>query len=82
MHINVIEYLINTASQYPNKIACIDSNRSIIFKDLTKDSINIASNLSKDNNADSIIYFSPQVYAIFLPKNIESILAFFGVLFS
>ncbi|WP_104717616.1 AMP-binding protein, partial [Helicobacter muridarum] len=104
LHINIMEYFLNTARDYPNKIACKDKANSISFVELTRDCLYVSSNILNPNEfitslqinqnmqgilvdddstkAQSIHIDYPQCYGIFLPKSIESILAFFGVLLS
>ncbi len=76
MQKNILEYLENTVQKFPNKIAIIDQNNSITFSDLQKKSQNIAAYLQSkciDKNLP---------IGVFLPKSIDAIESFFGILYN
>ncbi|WP_462411188.1 amino acid adenylation domain-containing protein [Neobacillus sp. Marseille-QA0830] len=76
MKINVLEYLRDTAAQYPDKTAIIDGNRSITFCELNLRAKWLGFAINKRvNNINSPI-------GIFLPKGLESIISFIGTLYS
>lgn len=69
-----IKYLEKTAKEYPEKTAIFDSNKSANFNELRNKSLQIAGSIPKE--------LRNQPIAIFLPKSIEAIEAFLGVLYS
>lgn len=71
----ITDYLDQTASRYPDKIAFVDSRRSITFGALQHEAFHIASKLISLN-----IHKSP--VAIFLDKTVECPVAFMGVAYS
>ncbi len=76
MRNNVLEYLENTVKKFPNKIAILDEKSSISFEDLQKEAKSIASFLQSkqiDNNLP---------IGVFLPKSIDAIKSFLGVLYN
>ncbi len=76
MLINVVDYLIKTVKEYPNKIAFEDANGSISYENFNNFALSISSEICK--NTDKIN--SP--IGIFLPKSINAIASFMGVLYS
>lgn len=72
---NISEYLEKTASQYPTKVAVIDGEKTIQFKDLAKKAKILACFLIEQN-------ISNQPVAVYLPKTIESIIADIAVTYS
>ncbi|WP_141048470.1 amino acid adenylation domain-containing protein [Aliarcobacter cryaerophilus] len=76
MQKNILEYLKNTVRTYQNKTAIIDEKGNISFQCLQKQSKNIASYLqSKNINRNLPI-------GIFLPKSIEAIKSFLGIVYN
>ena len=76
MQKNILEYLKNIIKTYPNKTAIIDEKGNISFQCLQKQSKNIASYLqSKNINRNLPI-------GIFLPKSIEAIKSFLGIVYN
>ncbi|PAF48861.1 hypothetical protein BKH41_04325 [Helicobacter sp. 12S02232-10] len=75
MKINVVEYLQETLQKYPDKIGFEDSNQKLSFKDFFQYSLHISTHLSN-------LELDCVVIAIFLPKNIESLLCISGILLS
>ncbi|MGJ0301318.1 amino acid adenylation domain-containing protein [Aliarcobacter cryaerophilus] len=76
MKTNILEYLENTVKTYPNKTAIIDEKGNISFKCLQKQSKNIASYL-QSNNIDKNLPIG-----VFLPKSIEAIKSFLGIVYN
>ncbi|WP_293717976.1 amino acid adenylation domain-containing protein [uncultured Phascolarctobacterium sp.] len=69
------DYLDDTAEKYPNKVAFVDSNRTITFSELKKEALHIASSIIS-------VGFLGQPIAIYLDKSVESIVAFMAVAYS
>ena len=76
MKTNILEYLENTVKTYPNKTAIIDEKDNISFECLQKQAKNIASYL-QSNNIDKNLPIG-----VFLPKSIDAIESFFGILYN
>lgn len=76
MKTNVIEYLNDISDIYPNNIAYEEENKAITFNELKTASLNISSNLCKQNIGIK------QIIGIFIPKSINAILSMFGILYS
>ena len=76
MKINIIEYLEETCSRNPEKIALKDSTTSITFKELKKSAEETAKRISTKTDAKN----SP--IAVFLPKTVDAIVAFAGIIYS
>lgn len=73
---NVVEYLIDTAKKFPDKIAFECLNSSVTFFEFDKTAKNISTNLL------NITEILREPVGIFLPKSIDAITAFIGVLYS
>ena len=69
------DYLEETASKYPEKVAFVCGDNSITYSDLRRKAIEIANEILNRNIDKSPI-------AIVLDKNIDCIAAFFGVAYS
>ena len=69
---NVIEYLVETAEQYPDNIGYVDSNNSITFSQLEKEVKIIATDIIKSE-------LTKKPCVVFLPKGIDCIKAFLGI---
>ena len=72
---NVFEYLQRSADEFPNEVAIVDEHRSICFAELKLSAIAIGIHLQQlqvKNNTP---------VAVLLPKSIDAIEAFLGVLF-
>ncbi|WP_143428340.1 AMP-binding protein, partial [Helicobacter sp. 13S00477-4] len=74
---NAIEYLIATVAKYPNKIGFEDSTSQISFKDFYTKACYLSTHML--NFTPPPI---PKIIAIFLPKNIQSLLSIAGILLS
>lgn len=72
MQKNVIDYLIKTAGQYPEKIAVIDAKESITFFNLLKSAYLIAKAIRKNS-----VFSSP--VGVYLPKGCKMVQAFAGI---
>lgn len=72
---SVIDYLLITEKKYADKTAFVDSNKSISFSELKKDSFQIAYEIIKNN-------INKQPVAVFLDKSVECIVSFLGALAS
>ena len=72
MQKNVIEYLSRTVQLYPNKLAVIDSEKQITFKELEIAAIQIATILNQKD-------FKNQPIGVYIPKGCKMIEAFAGI---
>ncbi|NCC18139.1 MAG: AMP-dependent synthetase [Bacteroidia bacterium] len=72
MNINVIDYLINTAAKYPNKIAIRDSVTELSFENLILNSKIIATEVLR------LKVFNKPI-SVFIPKSANAIQAFAGI---
>lgn len=76
MKINIIEYFQETAKQFPNKVAVVDGQRTITFKDLEHKAKTLAQYIvSKQDIINRPI-------AVFLPKSIESVYSDLAITYS
>ncbi len=76
MRINrVTDYLDITAERLPDKVAYLDSNREMTFKEMREEAYKIASAIAKTGN------FKKPV-GIFLPQVVETVAAIMGVAYS
>lgn len=76
MQKNVLEYLENSAKSFPDKLAYADENERVTFSELENEAKRIGTNISnKLNKINSPI-------AVVVDRNIRSLIAFFGVLYS
>lgn len=74
---NVIEYLIESAQNYPDKIALVDETRKITFAELDCEAKKIASAIIKIcGNVKN------QPIAVYMEKSINCIIAFLGIVYS
>ena len=69
-----VKYLNETVSKFPNKSAIIDEKRSVTFCELQKEAYAV-SNVISHNSVNKPI-------AVFLPKSIDCVKSFIGVLYS
>lgn len=76
MLINILEYLESTAARVPDKIALEDRSSSLSFAQLRTRALDIS-----DALAGAVSDIRSPV-AVFLPKGVEAISAFMGVLYS
>ncbi len=76
MTIHIMEYLERTHSKYENKVAIIEGDKRITFKELRSKAIAIKNVLK----AFSISNSSP--IAVYLPKSADTVICFAGILYS
>ncbi|MEA2017882.1 MAG: AMP-binding protein, partial [Campylobacterota bacterium] len=76
MQKNVLEYLENTVNRFPNKTAIIDEKNTISFLDLQNEAKCIASDLQSKKICRNL------PIGVFLPKSIEAVKSFLGVLYN
>ena len=76
MNINLIEYFEDSVRKYPQKVAVIDKERSIIFHDLRQKALQVAQKLIDSNKLQN------KPVAVFLDKSIESVYSNLGILYS
>lgn len=76
MKINVIEYLQETVKNYPNKVGFEDAESSLTFASFDLFAKNISTNIC--NTTSSI----QKPIGVFLPKSVNALTAFMGVLYS
>jgi len=67
MKINIIEYFIDTVLSYPDKIAVIDGEREISFRDLGQKVCSISQRIVETTQVMC------QPIAVYLPKSIEAV---------
>lgn len=70
----VISYFKNTAKKYPDNIAVEDLNGEITYRDLDEKSEKLAGGILKE------IQTKNQPVLVYLPKQIESVIAYLGIL--
>ncbi|GAB7086267.1 amino acid adenylation domain-containing protein [Marinifilum fragile] len=75
MRYNISSYFEETVEKFPNKIAIIDGDKEINFKDLEQNSKKLAYRIIKSEIINSPI-------AVYLPKSIESIYSNIGITYS
>jgi len=76
MQINVLEYFEKTVLKHKEKIAIIDNESKLTFNELEKCAKNLCHHINIKTNATN------QPVSIFLPKGVNSIIAFLGTLYS
>lgn len=72
---NVLEYLENTAKQYPDKAAFVDSEKSLSFGELLYRAKAVGSYISQ-----CCIFHAPII--VYMDKSADNIAAFMGILYS
>lgn len=77
MKTNVIEYLIETAQKYPNKVAFVDEKRQITFGELDCDAKKAAAAILR---ACGPIKNRPIV--VYMEKSVDCIISFMGAVYS
>lgn len=76
MHTTIVtEYLDDTASRFPDKVAFVDERRGITFKELREEALCVAMALTEQG-----LFKHPIV--VFMEKSVECIAAFLGVAYS
>ena len=76
MKINVLEYLQKTVAEVPDKVGFEDANASLTFVELNKLAQNISSNICLK------VKDIKKPVAVFLPKSVDMIVSFMGILYS
>lgn len=74
---NILEYFEKTIEQHSDKIAVIDGERQITFKDLAQNAWSVGTAIYKKSHGQI-----KQPVAVFLPKSIECITADIGIVYS
>ena len=77
MQTNVIEYLMNSAQKYPDKIALRDEKNAITFGELDKNARQIAGMLTKKLGPVKNVPI-----AVYMEKGVNCIVAFMGIAYS
>ena len=76
MQRNVLEYLEESARRFPDKIAYTDENVEVTFSEFKNKAQSVAMQiLNKIDNSNSPI-------AVFVDRNVDSLINFMGVLYS
>lgn len=73
---NVLEYFENTLKKHHRKTAIIDEKKTITFEELEKKSKVLSIEICKTCN------FIRKPIVVFLPKGVDSVVAFLGILYS
>ena len=73
---NVLEFIENSAKNFPDKVAFSDESNSITYIELLKMSKTIGTALVKKNNTKN------KPIAVFLDKTVFALTAFFGTVYS
>ena len=77
MQYNVLEYLENSVSRVPNKVAFADDKRHISYRELSEHAKNIGYALFKQTDGAR-----RKPIVVFVDRNIESLVCFLGVAYS
>lgn len=77
MKTNVIEYLIEAAQKYPNKVAFVDENRQLTFGELDREAKKVAAAILR---VCGPIKNRPIV--VYMEKSVDSIVSFLGAVYS
>lgn len=70
---NVAEYLEKTVERFPNKVAFVDSNRSISFEELKREADKVAITICK-------LGYRKEPVIVFLDKSVEVVVSFLGII--
>jgi len=73
---SVLLYLENTVKKFPDKVAFIDKDTAITFKELKQMALIVADDILKKNIGRN------NPILVYLPKSTMSIVAFMGILYS
>lgn len=76
MHNSVLCYLEDTVSRVPNKVAFFDKDKEITFRELKERALDLAYYIVEKYHVRNMPVL------IYLPKEVESIISFMGVLYS
>lgn len=77
MNINILDYLESTARSFPGKTALADDFRSISFSEFEEQAQRIGTNLAELTQGQL-----RRPVAVFVDRNVESLVAFMGVVYS
>ncbi len=77
MQINVLEYLENSAFDFPNKIAIVDESNAISFSELETQAKSIGSTILKDN-----LSLKSKAIIVLVDRTAATIISFMGVIYS
>lgn len=76
-HVNLIEYFVENIKSYSDKVAIIDGNKKVSFKELYCRVVTLSSSIkSKLHNQKN------QIIAVMLPKSVDSIVADLAIMWS
>ena len=76
-HVNLIEYFVENIKSYSDKVAIIDGNKKVSFKELYCRVVTLSSSIkSKLHNQKY------QIIAVMLPKSVDSIVADLAIMWS
>ena len=76
MRYSVLEYLEEAVAKYPDKIAFLDKNETLTFKETKQRALNIAAAISKSCNVKRMPIL------VYLPKSVHCITTFMAILYS
>ncbi len=76
MQLNVIEYLEESAQQYPDKLAFADTNKSLTFSQLANESKQLALEIVSKNESIN------RPIAVMVDRNVQTLVGFFGIVYS
>lgn len=77
MHINVMEYLLDSVKKYPNKVALREEKQFLTFAELDKKARQIAGMLTKKLGP-----VKNEPVAVYMEKGVNCIAAFMGIVYS
>lgn len=75
---NVLDYLEQSAADYPDKAALIDENSQVTYREYVDSAKRIASYLAKNKTSGQ----RNKPVAVIIDRNIKSIIAFMGIVYS
>lgn len=70
----VTDYLIETTTKYPDKIAFADSNRAVTFSELYSEALKVSESLAKRGEKRAV--------AVYMEKSVECVISFLGIALS
>ena len=74
---NVIEYLLESAHKYPDKIAVIDENRKLTFAELEREAKKVSSAI-----LEACGPIKNQPIVVYMEKGVDCLVAFLGTIYS
>ena len=75
MYTNLLDYFESSVKTFPNKTALADENHSLSYEEVSRAAKSIASFISQKK-----VHNRP--VAVFIDRNIESVVAFWGIIYS